>query len=205
MLQRTSIWYVNTVLYLLIAFLSLVFWQQLRWAAEHLPMYYRSGIASPVERSLYNRARKRLQTPGDLPVARDLLERSISIDPYGEAVYGLGEYFFKSRQHDEALQQFRTYLEIDPTMVAAYLKMSAVFERRNQLPEAQQILERGLDYFSRNVERYRPHHADDVATQYNQKASNIFLHYKSAAGALRREIERIEEKKTLSLPGATRE
>ncbi|TFH50983.1 MAG: hypothetical protein E4H01_01085 [Lysobacterales bacterium] len=204
-MRRISILHANAILYLLIACISLVYWPQLRWAAEHMPEYSRHGIAPLAEWSLYGRARKRLAEPWNLSVARDLLERSIAIDPNSEAVYGLGEYYFRVGQDEKALQQFRTYLAIDPTMVMAYLKMSAVFERRNQLPEARGILEHGLDYFSRNVEKYRPHHADDVPTQYNQKAVQVFSHYRSAVGALRREIERIEAKKSSTPLGTVHE
>ena len=195
-MRRISTLHVNAILYLLIAGISLVFWQQLRWAAEHLPEYLRKSIAEPAERSLYGRAVKLLSESSSVPRAGALLERSIAIDPYGEAVFGLGEYFFGMREDEKALQQFRTYIEIDPSKLAAYLKMSALFERSNRFPEARQILERGLDYFNNNVEKYRPRRADDVPMQYNQKAAWIFARYRSAVGALSREIKRIKDKES---------
>jgi len=198
LLRRISLLRANAVLYLLIAFMLLVFWQELRWAAEHLPGHLRNRIAPLAERSLYGTAEERLANGQNVSTARDLLERSIAIDPYGEAVYGLGEYFFETREDEKALRQFRAYLEIDPTLLAAYLKMSALFERQNRFTEARQILQRGLDYFGSNVEKYRPHHADDVEMQYNRKATRTFARYRSAVGTLRREIERIEDKERSS-------
>jgi tetratricopeptide (TPR) repeat protein len=198
LLRRISVLHANAALYLLIACISLVFWQELRWAAEHLPKYLHNSIGPLAERSSYGSGAELLAERRNLSVAREYLESSIAIDPYSEAVYALGEYFFETRQDEKALQQFRSYLDIDPGLLTAYLKMSAVFERQGRLPEARRIVERGLEYFSTNVEKYRPHYADEVDARYNQKAARIFARYGTAVGTLRREVERIEDKERSS-------
>jgi tetratricopeptide (TPR) repeat protein len=184
----------NVILYLLIACTLLVFWEPLRWAAELLPKYLSGLVPSPIERTLYDKAGKLIAQPWTPYIARGYLERSLVIDPYSEALFGLGQYYFKARDDDRALGHFRAYLEIDPAKLDAYLKIAAVHERNDRLARAKETIERALKYFQEIAEQYQPRTGSQSSTSYGQKAASIFARYEGAIGALSRELARITEK-----------
>ena len=192
--RRISLRYVNIILYLVIAAVSVRYHRELRWAAAELPNYLDNTISASADRQLYRKARDIIRDGGRLRGARELLDESLSIDPYCEGGLWLGHYFFRKGQNEEAVRQFTQYLEIDPLQLEPYLRISSVFERDHRLAEARQILERGLKHFDRSLEQYEPRPDDSVRDKYNRKAVKVYERYRNAASTLRRETRRIAEK-----------
>jgi tetratricopeptide (TPR) repeat protein len=182
LLQSISLFRLNLFIYLLVAGLAVLFWDDLRWAGEVLPGYLEGAIASPRERQLYVEARGIILGGEELAPARALLDESIAIDPYGEGRYWLGRYFFELRQDDEAQSQFEQYLEIDPTMLDAYLKLAAIHAGRHEPAQAQAVLTRGLHHFERQFEEVRPLYDPAAGDSYDSESWEA---YRRCEGAVR--------------------
>lgn len=71
---------------------------------------------------------------------------------------------------------FMRYLEIDPTIVRTYLRISVIFQRENDKNKAIAVLDQGIFYFRHNVTRYKAVPDNTVAQKYNNDA--IRLHNK---------------------------
>ena len=188
-----SLWRLNLLLYLILAGLSLWCWDDLRWAATTLPGYLDGPMQPPRERQLYKEAQQIMQEEQQIEPARQLLEESIAIDPYGEGRYWLGRYYFALRQDAEAWIQFEQYLQIDPTMLDAYLKLAAIHSGRGEPAKARQVLQRGLQFFEKQLREFQPQHNPDVSAPFNDKAILIYQEYASAAQTLRDLITRLEQ------------
>ncbi len=192
----------NLLLYAFLATLVGAYWTELRWAAERLPGYLRGAIGQPVERALELEARGLIDdNEWQRERARRQLERSLAIEPHGEAGYWLAEVFREAGQLEQALAQYAAYLEIDPTCLEAYLAQSAIHERSGRLEQAVAVLRPGLAYFERYVELYRPV-PGDVAPEFNRKALETHTRYRLGAAALGHEIERIQAKSARASPAA---
>lgn len=193
---RISLVHLNIVLYLLITLVVVIFWPQLRWAMDTFPGYFDGNIQSPVERTSYRQAKKIFLTGQNISDAHTLLEQSLLIDPNSEAVFWLGEYFLRTHQDERALEQFRAFIEFDPTVGEAYVKVSFLFQRKQRMKEAYLVLQKGVEYFERGMSAYRPQHDEDVPLKYNQKASRVFSQFQQAAHMLKMEIKRLETSTT---------
>ncbi len=179
--RRISVHRVNAVLYLVLLALLVLYWGDLRWAAEELPEYLQGDIGSPVERKLYRRAKKIIESGENLEEARPMLERSLSIDPRCEAGFWLAEYYFARGEFDEAATRFASYVEIDPTRINAYRKGAEALETLGRFDEARRMLVAGRDYFRDHVKQFRPRPYRDVRSKFNEKAERVHRYYEKSA------------------------
>ncbi len=182
----------NALVYLALGLLVALHLDDLRWAVEVGPGYLAGSIATPTERALLHAGRA--QRAGDrhrAELAPQTLERSLAIDPYGEARLVLAEWLFDRERLDEALEQFERYRAFDPTVAQVYLKISAIHERAGRRADALLALDEGARYFARNAEKFRPVPDDDVPSRFNRKAARVYDYYRSSRRFLEFERERI--------------
>jgi tetratricopeptide (TPR) repeat protein len=185
----------NVVLYLGLATVIVVNRAELRWAVGALPSYVDRTITAPLERQLYRQARAAMgDADWQTEAARELLERSLAIDPHGDAAFLLADSYFDRGEFDEAVVQYESSLEFDPTVVEAYLKLSAIHERRGRFDEALRVLREGADFFTDNVDLQLPLLDAEVEARFNAKAAGVHDHYRLAGRLLEREIERVSTK-----------
>jgi len=190
--RRIDLRWVNLVLVVLAAWITLAWWDELRWSAGELPRYLQGSIGSPEERKLYRAARKLILAGGDLERARELLERSIAIDPNSDAVYWLAECRLAAGDPDGALEQFERFIDFDPTRADAYLGAASILESRGQAERARELLRRGLDYFESYRESLTPRPDPAVPMKYNRKAIGVYEYYGSSISRLRQELRRLD-------------
>jgi tetratricopeptide (TPR) repeat protein len=184
-------WRTNAVLYGAIGILLALFGRELDWARVELPKYLEGRIGSPLERRLYRDA-KRLIESGRPAEARPLLERSLRIDPYGEAGYWLGRAWLSQGDDEQALAALTRYLEIDPTLLDAHLQVARILERTGRAEQARHVLRAGLDFFREAEVDAFPRYDPDVERHYNRKAARVHERYAAAARTLERELGRLE-------------
>jgi len=165
-----------------------LWWRELRWAASELPGYFVASIGSPDERQLYLRAKRLIESEGDLGEARRLLERSIAIDPHSDAVYWMGQCRMAQGESEAALAAFIEYLEFDPTRLEAYLAAAALLRERGEPARSREILERGLRYFESVGPQMEPRLDAEVSIKYNRKAVDLYGYYEQARTLLEREL-----------------
>jgi len=190
--RRIDLRWVNLALVVLAAWTTLVWWDELRWSADELPRYLRGSIGSPVERQLYRAARKLILAEGDLERARELLERSIAIDPNSDAVYWLAECQLAAGNPQAALELFERFIDFDPTRVDAYLGAASILESRGQAERARELVRRGLEYFESYRESLTPRPDPAVPMKYNRKALGVYEYHGSAISRLREELRRLD-------------
>ncbi len=142
---------------------------------------------------MYNRAKRIVEKKINSYEAKELLDESIAIDPNSDAVYWLAEYYFTAGQYDRAEQQYMRFIELDPTQVKAYLKISTIYAKKEQPKRARAVLQSGLNYFGANMSKYKPRPDDTVREKYNGKAGKIYDKYRSAVEMLTHEIRLYEE------------
>lgn len=191
MWRRIDLPLVNLALYLAVLLLITLFQRELGWAGAQLRGYVEGSIVYPAEQQLCLQARSIVLAGRDLAPARELLERSLSIDPYGEAGYWLGRYFFERGELERALQQFTRTIEVDPSRLDAYLKLSALHERRGEAQAALRVLQGGLAYFEEQATQLVPRPDPTQAAKYNGKAVAVHDRCLGSIITLRREIARM--------------
>ena len=157
------------------------------------PGYINGNISTPVERRLYNRAKRIVEKKINSHEAKPLLDESIAIDPNSDGVYWLAEYYFTAGQYDRAEQQYTRFIELDRTQAKAYLEMSSIYAKKEQPEQARDVLQSGLNYFSANMSKYKPRPDDTVREKYNGKAGKIYDKYRRAVEMLKQEIKLYEE------------
>lgn len=146
------------------------------------------------ETILYREAVYYLEEDRDLDTAKKLLEESIKIDPYSEARYLLGEYYFLKEDYGSSLKELTAYAQLYPANSEAYLKMAEIYEKSGDERKAISVLKRGLNENLENVERYKPYFDSSVEGEYNQKAQEVYETYKYQAKILKKEIMFLEKK-----------
>lgn len=185
-------WYAATAgVWVLLGVLVWSFSGELRWSAGEIGNYLEGGIGSPPEHSAAHRAKRLIERDEALEEARRLLEQSLDIDPRGEAVLGMARYLYTTHGADRARAAFEEVLELDPSCLEAYLKISAIHERRGETAAARAALERGLRVFEREAERYVARTDPDVDVRFNLKARGVQASYEGAVATLRRELARL--------------
>ncbi len=192
MTHHTSLSRLNLCLYLAIVALVVVYGQELLWAIVELPNYTRHKIRSPRETKMLEQAKAEMGGGGDPQRALVLLEASIEIDPNSEAVFWLGEYYYRSRQFEEAMPQFLRYLAIDPSDLNTYLRLAAIHRRRRELDGAREVLREGIAYFSRFSEQYKPAADDTVNAFFRLKAARVYSRLRWSLRTLEAELQRLE-------------
>jgi tetratricopeptide (TPR) repeat protein len=190
--RRIDIDRVNLVLCALIVVLSLAYHRELSWAARELPGFLRGKIDAPLERRLYMSASRILREKGDKSRALPLLEKSLNIDPYSEAVFWLGVYYFETGNLNGALTQFNRYREIDPAYVYSYLYCARIHKLRKENREVRRVLQEGCDALG-DYENYVPHPDASVSDIYNEKAREHFLRRQESYFMLQHELARFDK------------
>jgi tetratricopeptide (TPR) repeat protein len=192
---------VNVAFYLVLAGIIVVYRAELRWAVWALPGYANRTIAEPLERQLYHQARAAMgDADWQTEAARKLLHRSLAIDPHSDAAFLMADSYFDREEFDRAVAQYERCLEFDPTVVEAYLKLSAIHERRGRYDEALRVVREGADFFADNVELQRPVPDAEVETRFNEKAAGVYDYYRLAGRLLEREVARLSVKAGRSSP-----
>jgi len=161
----------------------------LGWAIDALPLYYHGNTTTPQEVGLEGTAHNRLQVSGDTDEIRDLLERTLAIDPNSSAIHMLGELELREGNDAGALEHFSAYLRIDPSYLPAYWRIAEIHERGGNLEARQRILRQGREQFDREVELYQPRYDDSVATNFNDKAEGVYNYYRESLALLREALE----------------
>lgn len=187
-MRRISLLGVNVALWVVIGFLIVLFHSELRWAARALPRSMRYQVTESRETDLRLDALKLVRSGADPDRAIELLEQSIAIDPNSQAVYLLGEVRRARGELDAALVHYNDYLRIDPSFYQAYLRIAGILGQQGRYEEQRQTLERGVTYFERNTERYRPRIDDSVRGLYNDKALGVHGYYREGLAELRRAL-----------------
>ena len=195
--RRTSIHRCNAALLVVIAVLTAVYFDELRWAAVELPNLLAGSVGSAPERQLYVRGWQHLEA-GELEQARDLLERSVAIDPTCEGAYWLGEYYLRAGREEDALRQLSRYIEIDPTIVGAHLRVARIHDARGDRERARAVLRKGIEYFGSEQELFIPRTDPEAEELYNLKSERTYARYSRALELLERELSLLEEQR---IPG----
>lgn len=193
-LRLINLVYLNLLIFITIAVLVSCYWKELNWATRSFPKYLAGEIEDPRERILYRAAVYYLEEDRDLDTAKRLLEESIKIDPYSEARYLLGEYYFLKEDYGSSLKELTEYTQLYPANSEAYLKMARIYEKSGDERKAISVLKRGLNENLENVERYKPYFDSSVEGEYNQKAQEVYETYKYQAKILKKEIMFLEKK-----------
>ncbi|MBT4519361.1 MAG: hypothetical protein HOC23_05080 [Halieaceae bacterium] len=176
-MPRINIHYINIPLYMAIGWLVFQYHGPLRWALDEVPRYSRDNIASPIERKLYKHAEAILKSSTKIDPARVLLDRSLSIDPNTEARFLLGKYYEKKGDNSKALQHYKHYLQIDPTVLITYVEIARILESQGKSEDARLILKQGFDYFDKYHRQFRPSLNPQVSDRYNDSAANVYKRY----------------------------
>jgi len=196
--MRRALRWINLALFAGIVLVTAVYRSELGWAARHLPAYVFGVIEGPPERRLYRDAAALIEgNDWEQQRAEELLARSLEIDPYGEAAYWRAELLFETGRLDEAIEQFRAFIDFDPTRLRAYLRLSAIYEGRSQYDEALRVVAEGLAHFAGQVDSLEPVSVAGVPERSNRKAVRLHEDYRLAVGVLERERERIAARAAL--------
>ena len=137
--------------------LVLVYRDELSWARRALPAEFRGeGYPPHVQWALYDRAESSWASGGEAQSAIELLERSLAIEPNAPPMVLLGEIHFADGKIDRALELFQQAVDLDPAFLLSWLRIAEVYKEQG-LPEKRlEILRQGLEYFTTEVERFRP-------------------------------------------------
>ncbi|NLI76289.1 MAG: tetratricopeptide repeat protein [Candidatus Riflebacteria bacterium] len=141
-----------------VVLLGIFWWRPLAWSARALPGYLAGELDRPEELALADEAEELLAEVEGPPPARvrALLERSLSIDPLSRARFLLGEYHFRAGDPARAAACYQEFLAVDPNEVTPYLRLAAILEAQGRPTEAEAVLRRGIAWFARAREDWRP-------------------------------------------------
>ena len=195
MSRRIRLRHVNALLFAVIALLTVVYARELRWAAAELPGYLEGVFSETPERQLYLEAERILREGRDIDRALPLLEKSLDIDPRGEAGFWLGLYHEMSGDGERALEAYTRYLQTDPVLLQTYLQMAGIHQRQGRSKDARDALQRGLSYFEANAEHYRPFVDRTASPDHNDKARQAYARYRTAINTLREALASLEDER----------
>jgi tetratricopeptide (TPR) repeat protein len=190
--RRISLTHVNVVLYAAIAVLLAAYAPEIWWAIREVPGYCSGSIRAPIERRLCVEAGERIAAGRADDRTRSLLERSLAIDPHGDAVCLMGSYQFENDRYDRAERRFRTCLREDPGQIEAYFLLATILERTDRTDEAERVLREGLDHFEGSADRLEPRLDPYVDPACNARATELHEHYLASAERLRRRLGRAD-------------
>jgi tetratricopeptide (TPR) repeat protein len=159
------------VLWGVILAIALLYRGELGWAAGRLNAYWTRGDFPALhEHALRNEALALIQGNGDLARARELLERSLTIDPNTDALALLGEVHLRTGDTEGALELYSRFNRIDPSSVGGWIGMANAHARAGREQERQEILQRGIETLTRLAEDARPVRDPTVDERFNRKA-----------------------------------
>ncbi len=173
--QRIDLATLTIAVWAAVVIFGIWYWRPLVWAGSALPGYLAGDLGCPEEIALAEEAEDLLARAEGLPPVRvrDLLERSLAIDPHSRAGLLLGEYHFRTGDHVKAATCFQGFLAIDPGEVTCYLRLATILEAQGRSAEAEGILRQGLAWFSRAREDWRPHPDPDAPAAANVQAVRL--------------------------------
>jgi len=89
------------------------------------------------------------------------------------------------------LQQFETYLGLDPSYLPAYWRMSEIYAAGQDFAAQRRILERGLQHFEAEAELYQPRKNRSIANNFNDKAEGVYNYYRESRALLRAALDEL--------------
>ncbi|GJQ60342.1 MAG: hypothetical protein SCALA701_31430 [Candidatus Scalindua sp.] len=187
-LRRINLVDLNILLYITIVIMAIYYREALTWAMRSLPKYFEGEIEGPRESSLSDKAEHYLGKNKKLKLAKELLDKSIQIDPNSKARYLLGEYYFLEEDYGSSLKELTEYIKIDSTNCDAYLKLALIYKKLGDQKQAISILRQGIHENHENVVKYKPHIDSRVKGKYNQKSQEVYEIYKNLVQALNKEL-----------------
>ena len=177
-MRRTSWLYPNLALYGLLAVLLALHAREIRWAAHALPRHLAGGFPPQQEQLLTQEAVELIRSGWEVARARQLLARSLEIDPTSRSRFFLGEaLFLREGDLDAALIEYRRYLELDPSDLPSILRVAKILERQGRLQERRSLLERSRSHFRAEAALHRPRPDFGVAPRFNRKAEEAHRRY----------------------------
>jgi len=179
--------HVNVALYVVIGCLLVLFWRELRWAADQFPGYLDGTFSDPPERELFQEAQAILDE-GDEERAQALFRESLAIDPLGESAYWVARHHLEAGRDAQALKGFVEYLEVDPTNFRTYLKIAEIHGRNGRPLDERAILERGVRFFEAGAARHVPRPDPAVGEVYHRKALETQRRFVTGSEQLRFEL-----------------
>ncbi|MHC9538034.1 MAG: tetratricopeptide repeat protein [Vulcanimicrobiota bacterium] len=190
-LQRIDISRVNMVLFGVLICIVIAFHNPLWWAIQQLPRYLRGQIDTPLEMRQCNEASAMLRNGVDASKALPLLRRSAAVDPNSEALFWLGECYWRKGEPDTAIPFFTRYREINPLDGATCLRLAKLYEDRGDIGKARRVLIEGLESLDCRRD-YEPCIDGTVDDRYNRKAGETFKDLVRSSALLERELERLK-------------
>jgi tetratricopeptide (TPR) repeat protein len=190
LLENINIFRVTFFLFGLLCCLEGVFYSELSWARRELPNYLKGTVSAPLETQLIIGAANILQREEDFQAALPLLERAVQIDPNSEAVFWLGEYYFRKKEPNKALHYYCRYLDIDPLCSEAYLRMAQINHMQGEDEKARSLLTVG-------IERLSDYHAaglykdPTVPENCSKKAETLYSKCTTSLNRLQAELEKL--------------
>lgn len=190
-MRRIRLWHASVLLILiaagLVGYLGVT--SRLGWAWNALQAYGEGQTTGTLEHTLERQAISILQRGGSVTDARELLERSLAIDPNSSAVHTLGDVYLKEGNVQAARAQYEHYLTLDPAFLPSYFRLLAIYEELELTEERTLLLESGIDYFASNLEAYAPQSDSDVPSAFNDKAYGVYNAYRESLHLLRQRLE----------------
>lgn len=183
-MRRIRLPHINMALYLTLVALVFTYRAELVWSASALPALAGGKFPKLIEHTLRSQAKRGVDRTGNPAGARELLKRSLAIDPYSKAAIELAQAYAREGDHQRALEELRRYLEVDPAYLLAYLRAAEIYRSEGRERERRQLLEQGSEIFRSSGPRYRPRTDETVAERYNQKAVSVYEYHRGALRAL---------------------
>jgi len=191
-LRRIDLRVVTLLVWIALVSLVAVYRAELRWAVEELPQYLEGDVSAPAERSMYRKARRLIRENEELPRAEELLRRSYEIDPTSEAGYWLAVLYEKRDEPERAIAAYRAYLEIDATMIDAWISAIELESARGARDAALELARRGVAFFEAELPLQRPEQDGSVESRFNEKAVETYAGYRESLQRLRSAVRRLE-------------
>ncbi len=182
----------NKVLFPLILLIGLWYWEEILWSAFSFKEWMNNDIRPSTDEQLCLDAKERMERGESGNEILAALNGSLAINPVGEGVFLLGEYYFSSKEDDKATVQFEKKLSLDPYSLEAYLRLSSIHERNRRPAESKKILQKGIGVFRKNAPKFIPRPDSDSPWQYNAKSTDRYEEYLKAAETLSDELRKIK-------------
>ena len=174
-----------------IAVLAVAFAPALRFSWHALPEYLSGNIDYPEQELWVVWAGDLVEDGRELDEARDLLERSLTVEPNGATYFLLGEVDRAQGRKAEALRRYQTSLEMDPTRAEAWLRTAELLEADGQRDEARHVLERGAARLEILAKAYVPVPDTSVRPVFNLKSRDVHDKLQRGLTAMRAAIGRL--------------
>jgi tetratricopeptide (TPR) repeat protein len=195
LLRRISLKAVTGLLYVTITILIVTFYSELKWASELLPGYFKNEIRGiSADRILLRDAENSLFRERHPERATVFLEQLLHIDPMApEAYFMLGKSNYMLKNYAEAEQALRKTIELDASLLDAYLGIAKIKLDQNRLDETRKILIQGRDYFQNRLGDYQANEDPNVEIRFNKKAAFVFNSYQQSLTILQEAIQRFDK------------